>query len=186
MAEEFTSIDIFHLRGNQRTQGEESRREGGKVFGQGSRAPIAKTVLTLNPADDDRGKIRFHDIGDYLTAGEKLAKVASFQSLSGITNADGWKMIVPNNDADWLNQRDPTFDKYPQMRGHAGIFSDDSNGVMTSRDAWVISPSRRSAVSNVTRMISFYEEERKRLQSVKSSFETARERDEFVSKVCNK
>ena len=39
LAEEFSSIYVLHLRGNQRTQGEVSRREGGKVFGSGSRAP---------------------------------------------------------------------------------------------------------------------------------------------------
>jgi len=41
--EEFSEIYIFNLRGDQRTSGELSRREGGKVFGEGSRAPIAIT-----------------------------------------------------------------------------------------------------------------------------------------------
>ena len=45
LAEEFSSIHVLHLRGNQRTQGERSRREGGKVFGSGSRAPVAITIL---------------------------------------------------------------------------------------------------------------------------------------------
>ena len=44
-AQEFTKIYIFNLRGNQRTQGETSRKEGGKIFGSGSRAPIAITIL---------------------------------------------------------------------------------------------------------------------------------------------
>ena len=44
LAEEFSSIYVLHLRGNQRTQGELSRREGGKVFGSGSRAPVAITI----------------------------------------------------------------------------------------------------------------------------------------------
>ena len=35
LAEEFSSIYVLNLRGNQRTQGEVSRREGGKVFGSG-------------------------------------------------------------------------------------------------------------------------------------------------------
>ncbi len=49
LAEEFTSIYIFHLRGNQRTSGELSRKEGGKLFGSGSRAPIAITLFVKNP-----------------------------------------------------------------------------------------------------------------------------------------
>ena len=36
LVKEFSSVHVFHLRGNQRTQGEESHREGGKIFGSGS------------------------------------------------------------------------------------------------------------------------------------------------------
>lgn len=49
LAEEFSSIHVFHLRGNQRTSGELSRREGGKIFDSGSRAPIAISILVKNP-----------------------------------------------------------------------------------------------------------------------------------------
>jgi predicted helicase len=42
---EFDKIYIFNLRGNQRTSGELSRKEGGKIFGSGSRTPIAITIL---------------------------------------------------------------------------------------------------------------------------------------------
>ena len=37
LVDEFSSIYVFHLRGNQRTSGETSRKEGGKIFGSGSR-----------------------------------------------------------------------------------------------------------------------------------------------------
>ena len=39
MAEEFDKIYVYNLRGNQRTSGELSRKEGGKIFGSGSRPP---------------------------------------------------------------------------------------------------------------------------------------------------
>ncbi len=42
---EFSSIYVINLRGNQRTSGELSRKEGGKIFGSGSRTPIAITIL---------------------------------------------------------------------------------------------------------------------------------------------
>ncbi len=45
LVNEFDHIYVFNLRGNQRTQGETSRREGGKIFGQGSRTPVAITIL---------------------------------------------------------------------------------------------------------------------------------------------
>lgn len=42
---EFSSIYVFNLRGNARTQGELRRKEAGNVFGGGSRTPIAITIL---------------------------------------------------------------------------------------------------------------------------------------------
>ena len=45
LEQEFDKIYVFNLRGNQRTSGELSRKEGGKIFGSGSRTPIAITIL---------------------------------------------------------------------------------------------------------------------------------------------
>jgi predicted helicase len=45
LEKEFSSIYVFNLRGNQRTSGELSRKEGGKIFGSGSRTPIAINLL---------------------------------------------------------------------------------------------------------------------------------------------
>ena len=45
LEKEFSAIYIFNLRGNQRTSGELSRKEGGKIFGSGSRTPISITLL---------------------------------------------------------------------------------------------------------------------------------------------
>ena len=50
LEKEFSSIWVFNLRGNQRTSGELSRKEGGKIFGSGSRTPISITLLVKNPA----------------------------------------------------------------------------------------------------------------------------------------
>jgi predicted helicase len=46
-------IYVFNLRGNQRTSGETSRQEGGKIFGSGSRAGIAISVFIKNPKKPD-------------------------------------------------------------------------------------------------------------------------------------
>ena len=48
---DFEKIYVFNLRGNQRTSGELSRKEGGKIFGSGSRAPIAITILVKKPEE---------------------------------------------------------------------------------------------------------------------------------------
>lgn len=72
LVEEFSTIYVFHLRGNQRTSGETSRREGGKVFGAGSRAPIVVTLFVKNPNAAKQGHVFYHDIGDYLSREDKL------------------------------------------------------------------------------------------------------------------
>lgn len=62
ISEEFSSVFVFHLRGNQRTSGEASRREGGKIFGSGSRAPIAISFFMKNQAAPGPCKIHFYDM----------------------------------------------------------------------------------------------------------------------------
>lgn len=106
LAEKFSNIYVFRLRGNQRTSGETSRREGGKIFGDGSRAPIGISLLVRNPKTAQQGQIRFHDIGDYLSREEKLERIADFGSIGGIAKVDGWQSITPDTHGNWLRQRD--------------------------------------------------------------------------------
>ncbi|EKC48845.1 helicase domain-containing protein, partial [human gut metagenome] len=71
---------VLNLRGNQRTSGELSRKEGGKIFGGGSRTPITITILVKNPAKNSKAAtIHYHDIGDYLTREQKLNFVQKIQ-----------------------------------------------------------------------------------------------------------
>ena len=110
LAEEFSSIHVLHLRGNQRTQGERSRREGGKVFGSGSRAPVAITILVKNPtATHDGCEIRYRDIGDYLTRKEKLETLREKASISGFNELGDWETITPDKHYDWIGQRSEAF-----------------------------------------------------------------------------
>lgn len=103
LVDEFSSLYVFHLRGNQRTSGETSRREGGKIFGSGSRAPIAISLMVKNPNATEHGRVFFHDIGDYLTREEKLEKITAFESVSGVSD---WQAITPDEHGDWLKKRD--------------------------------------------------------------------------------
>ena len=107
LAEEFNSIHVLNLQGNQRTQGEVSRREGGKVFGSGSRAPVAITLLVKNPNATHEGcKIQYRDIGDYLTREEKLDALTEAESIKGFGD---WETIKPNKHYDWIGQRSDVF-----------------------------------------------------------------------------
>lgn len=158
LAEEFSNIYIFHLRGNQRTSGERSRKEGGKIFGSGSRAPIAISVLVKNPAAKQHGQIFFHDIGDYLTTEQKLEKIAKLTSIAGLK--DEWQTIIPDTHNDWLNQRDNTFEQYIVMGDKknkcSAIFENFSLGVVTNRDAWCYNASRNKLLKNINKTINYY------------------------------
>ena len=162
LAEEFSSIYVLHLRGNQRTQGELSRREGGKVFGQGSRAPVAITILVKNPrAAHDGCRIHYRDIGDYLTREEKLESLEEAGSISGVTD---WQTISPNEHYDWIAQRSDEFARFYPLGSKdtkKGI-SDDavfklySNGYKTGRDHYIYNFSHDACAENARRMTEDY------------------------------
>jgi len=160
LAEEFSSIHIFHLRGNQRTSGELSRKEGGKIFGSGSRAPIAISLLVKNPGAANHGRIYFHDIGNYLSKNEKLERIRNFTSIAGIKD---WRTITPDQHGDWLNQRDDSFDEHivlgAKKTEEQALFDNYSGGVKTNRDAWVYNFSRSQLTETVRAMVNYYNDE---------------------------
>lgn len=161
LAEEFSSLYVFHLRGNQRTSGETSRREGGKIFGSGSRAPIAISLMVKNPAAQAKGQIYFHDIGDYLSREEKLLKIDGYASTAGIEH---WKKIIPDEHGDWLKQRDNSFGQFIVLgdkdnKSALTLFDNYSNGVKTQRDAWAYNASKAKLADNMSSMIEFYNAE---------------------------
>lgn len=177
IADEFSSIYVFNLRGNQRTQGEQSRKEGGKIFGSGSRAPIAITMLVKNPDSDEHGAIRYHDIGDYLTREDKLSIVAS--AING--EPFEWEMIRPDRHGDWLDQRDDTWYEFAPIgvekhKPPTGIFDTYSGGLKSNRDAWVYNYSRLTLQSSMQLMIQTFNEESKRYMEEKPTTSV----DDFV------
>ena len=162
LAEEFTSIYVMNLRGNQRTQGERSRQEGGKIFGQGSRAPVAITILVRNPNASHSGcRILYRDVGDYLTRGNKLEILRETGSIAGI---DDWRTITPNKHHDWIGQRDEAFQAfYPlgSKMAKAGkvddaIFKLYSRGLATSRDAYIYNYSLDACATNARGVVDDY------------------------------
>ena len=140
LEKEFSSIWVFNLRGNQRTSGELSRKEGGKIFGSGSRTPIAITLLVKNPqATNKQATIHYHDIGDYLSQDQKLAIVKKFKSVANVEMK--WKALEPNEHSDWVDQRNDVFDTFipmaPERKFDAkseSFFISHSLGTVTARD----------------------------------------------------
>ena len=149
--EEFNHLYIFNLRGDQRTLGEQSRKEGGKIFGSGSRTPVAVSVLVKDGSDSH--EIHYHDIGDYLSQKDKLNIISDFGDISAID----WQEITPDANNDWLNQRDPNYQNYISLFGESNsIFYTTTLGVTTNRDAWTYGFNRNVLKNKVSRLIENY------------------------------
>ncbi|QCQ04005.1 helicase [Ligilactobacillus animalis] len=152
--EEFNHLYIFNLRGNQRTQGEQSRREGGKIFGSGSRAPIAISILVKDGSDNH--EIHYHDIGDYLSQKQKLGIISDSKDINGLE----WNTLTPDDNNDWLNQRDPNYQKYAQIsQENNSPFFDNYVGISTNRDIWVYGFSKEKVLKNTHLLINTYNDE---------------------------
>ena len=166
LVEEFSSIYVLHLRGNQRTSGERSRKEGGKIFGSGSRAPIAISILVKNPQATNRGEIYFHDIGDYLSREEKLERLTKFSSIAGV---EQWIAVTPDSHGDWIKQRDESFSSFMAAAGRdlpkeEKIFCTQSGGIKSNRDVWCFNGSRTNLEENIRSFIDFYNNELSRAE----------------------
>ena len=150
----------FNLRGNQRTAGEQSRREGGKVFDAGSRATVAITVLVKDPSKAGAATIHYTDIGDYLSREDKLSRVAVAGEVTGLEPVTH---VSPNHHGDWFQQRRDDFEAFLPI-GHKAsgdaVFRVYSGGLKTNRDAWCYNADSARLEDNVQRLIETYEVER--------------------------
>lgn len=164
--QEFDEIYVFNLRGNQRTSGELSRREGGKIFGSGSRTPVSITLLVKKQGGKEKATIHYHDIGDYLTREQKLKIIKEAGNISNI------EMITlhPNKHGDWINKRNTNFANYiplePEKKDKSqctSFFIKNVIGVASNRDAWVYNFGKENLDNNVRRMIENYNIQRESL-----------------------
>lgn len=161
LIKDFNHIYVFNLRGDQRTLGEISRKEGGKIFGSGSRTPVAITILVKRKGVKKDGYVRYHDIGDYLSREQKLAIISEFGDISNIK----WNYITPNDNNDWINQRNQSYINFialgdKKKQEQASVYLDNyASGLSTNRDVWIYSYSAEQAETHSEQMIAFYNSE---------------------------
>lgn len=158
--EEFNHIYIFNLRGAVRGKiGEDAKKEGKNIFDI-----MTGVVISILVRDgSDSHEIHYHDIGDYLSQKEKLKIISDFEDISSLD----WQSITPDENNDWLNQRDPNYQKYAVLAGEQdSVFLNNSMGILTSRDSWVYGYSKEKVIQNVQRLIQNYNSELKRLENI--------------------
>lgn len=138
---EFTSIYVFNLRGDCRTSGELRRKEGGNIFGLGSRTPITITILVKNPASKNtKAKIFYNAVDDYLTMEEKLKLTTKYHDV--FSKDMDLHILTPNKHHDWLNQRNDIFSSYIPLKSDKdfiinskSFFVLNSMGIQSKTDA---------------------------------------------------
>lgn len=157
LAEEFSTLYIYDLRGNQRKS--DWRAEGGKVFDDGSQTGVAIMIAVKNPAATGPCRIYYRDIGDNLSRENKLDIVAA----SELPTMD-WEIITPNADGDWIDHRDKAFNDYTPIAVKRGatdtaVFTDYSGGLKTNRDGWVYNFSSAALEENISATINFFNQQ---------------------------
>ncbi|MCQ4615876.1 DEAD/DEAH box helicase [Corynebacterium sp. CCUG 18816] len=154
MAEDFTDLYIFNLRGNSLGGGEQAKREGDNVFD--IRVGVAVLIGVKDPS-----KTGFHlhyaQTPDYQKRKEKLA-FAENASIDRIK----WRSITPNQHGDWLNQRSAEFGTWPvigeKKSDETTFFTTYSSGLKTGRDSWSYSSSTPQLVENIETHVANYDQ----------------------------
>ncbi|MGL2679143.1 type ISP restriction/modification enzyme [Helicobacter pylori] len=163
VAKDFSRLYVLNLRGNQRTSGEVSKKEGGKIFDSGSRATVA-VIFFVKDKDAPNHTIFYYEVEDYLTREAKLNSLAGFENLDSVP----FKEITPNNKGDWINQRNDDFEKLIPLKRDKNqkifntIFDLNSNGVTSGRDPWVYNFSPNALKQSVQNCIDTYNADLKR------------------------
>lgn len=191
LTDEFTDIYVINLRGdirkNMLTKGK--AKEGGNVFGSGSMAGIAITILVKNPNEQRKANVHYLDIGDALTQEEKLATLVGLNSLLNIKTQGLFEQISPDDHGDWLKQRDDSFSSHMIIGDKKGtepsLFESYSFGAETKRDAWCYNASKLRLTSNIESTIAFYNSEVERFEASSLGMTKAQKEElalSFISK----
>ena len=163
LQEEFSQIFIYNLRGGVRGKiGDTAKREGGNVFP--IQTGVAITVLVKDPVHSGTAEIFYAEAEDYAMRQEKLNQISAYGSIEGISGADAFRSITPNQHGDWISSRDERFATFQEIgsksfKGKAGtpaVFQQYSAGLQTNRDAWCYNFSRASVETNICNMTNAY------------------------------
>ena len=147
---EYNHIYVFNLRGAIKGKvGNLARVEGQNIFN--ILTGVAITILVKD--NSSVHELLYWDIGDYLSRKDKLDKIKSSFSIG---NMD-WAVLKPDQNNDWINLRDPNYQKYPSISGENNSpFLSNAVGISTNRDIWVSGFSKSKVLTNSKLMVDNY------------------------------
>ena len=168
LSEEFNKVYVFNLRGGIRgLSGDSAKKEGGNVFN--IMAGVAIIILVKNKNSREKGKIYYYNIEDYLNREQKFDVIKHFKSIKKIQEEDKFIFIEPDEDNDWINQRDKSFNKHLPLGDKSNqekkmLFKNYSNGIVTGCDAWFYNSSKSQLEKTIHKLVDTYNEETENYQ----------------------
>ena len=164
LAEDFDTIYHLDLKGNARTSGERRRKEGGNIFDDQIRVGVGISFFIRKAGERSKAAdVWLYSIDDYLKARDKQERLSQFADYTNVP----MKQAAIDARYTWLTEGlHAEFETFIPMgskeakaaKGEAGdvLFHTFSNGVGSSRDAWVYNFNHKELVANVDRFISTY------------------------------
>lgn len=156
LVKEFSDIYILNLRGNSREK-EIAKKEGGNIFDVQVGVAI---IFLIKDGKKKENRIHYYEVEDSLKKEKKLALLREAPSLESKTIR--FYPITPNEHGDWINQREESFQHLIPLRSEKetqGIFTINSLGLTSKRDAWVYHFSKEELGKNMQLCIKTYRED---------------------------
>ncbi|KRN88031.1 type ISP restriction/modification enzyme [Ligilactobacillus acidipiscis] len=149
---EFNHLYIYNLRGAIKGKiGIDAKKEGQNVFD----ILTGVSICILVKDDTNIHEIFYKDIGEFLTRKQKLNQLSNFKYLQQIN----WHKVQPDENNDWINQRDSNYQGYVKISGEEkSPFISNAVGVSTNRDIWVSGFSKNKVQKNTEYMVNNYNE----------------------------
>ena len=173
LREEFTDIYVVNLRGDAYKSGQEFRKEGDKIFGQGSRNGVQITVLVRDPKKPlaEPAELRYAEVPECSPLKDKLAWLEQL----GDVLSESFSVVPVNGRHDWKNLTDGTFETMMPVcstrTSTSSVIHRHASGVKTNCDDYVYSFTRDDLINKVKALIAAYEESRQSVVQGRVSYE---------------
>ncbi|GGO37835.1 helicase [Plantactinospora veratri] len=156
LLKEFSDIYVLNLKGAIRNKTVKQRQfEGGNIFDIMTGVTIVLLIKDKFHIGD--GHLHYLDIGNNMNKEEKLLKLNNWVSLKNIESK--FEMIKPNEQGDWINQRNSNFNTLIPLgdkKSENALFIDYSGGITTGRDEWSWGFSKEKVKKAMKRSINYY------------------------------
>ena len=162
LREEFSDIYVVNLRGDANKVGKEWKKEGDKIFGQGSKSGVQVSFFVRNPdkLTSDYCDVHYAEVPEYLKLKEKFAWL---EELGDINNSRMFTQIPVVDSHAWSTWDDDGFNEMLAVvstnKKDADVIADrNALGVTAAADDWVYSFSKETLEKKMKTLIERYQD----------------------------